>query len=195
MARHGVAAAAARRGPVGRLNATLEGGITGAFPAADLGLQCAVAAALDAAPALAVEEGLRAAWAANRRRDAAAGGAVEGPHRADLLFTHVPKALPAALCSTGEQKALLVAVVLAHAGLIAAARGFAPLLLLDEVAAHLDQRRREALFAALAALPAQAFLTGTDGAVFRPLAGIAEAFRATPGELVPDSDLAMPRGV
>ena len=194
MARHGVAAAAARRSLVGRLNATLEGGITGAFPAADLSLQCAVAAALDAAPALAVEDGLRAGWAANRRRDAAAGGAVEGPHRADLLFTHVPKALPAALCSTGEQKALLVAVVLAHAGLIAAARGFAPLLLLDEVAAHLDQRRREALFAALAALPAQAFLTGTDGAVFRPLAGIAEAFRATLGELVPDSDLAMPRG-
>ena len=89
--------------------------------------------------------------------------ALDGPHRADLLFTHVPKALPAALCSTGEQKALLVAVVLAHAGLIAAARGFAPLLLLDEVAAHLDARRREALFAALAALPAQAFLTGTDG--------------------------------
>ncbi|RYJ03599.1 MAG: DNA replication/repair protein RecF [Acetobacteraceae bacterium] len=194
MARHGVAAAAARRGLVGRLNATLEGGITGAFPAAHLALHCAVATALDTAPALAVEEDWRASWAANRRRDAAAGGAVEGPHRADLLFTHVPKALPAALCSTGEQKALLVAVVLAHAGLIAAARGFAPLLLLDEVAAHLDQRRREALFAALAALPAQAFLTGTDGAVFRPLAGIAEAFRATPGELVPDSDLAMPRG-
>ena len=194
MARHGVAAAAARRGLVGRLNETLAGGITGAFPAARLDLHCAVAAALEADPALAVEDRLRATWAAGRRQDAAAGGAVEGPHRADLLFTHVPKNLPAALCSTGEQKALLIAVVLAHAALIAEARGFAPLLLLDEVAAHLDAGRREALFAALAALPAQAFLTGTDGAIFRPLAGIAEAFRATPGELVPDNDLPVPPG-
>jgi DNA replication and repair protein RecF len=193
MARHGAAAAAARRGLVGRLNATLAGGITGAFPAARLDLQCAVAAALDAAPALAVEEELRAGLAGARRRDAAAGATLEGPHRADLLFTHVPKGLPAGLCSTGEQKALLVAVVLAHAGLIAGARGFAPLLLLDEVAAHLDAPRREALFAALAALPAQAFLTGTDAAIFRPLAGIAEAFRASPGQILPDADLPVPR--
>nr|WP_328702589.1 DNA replication/repair protein RecF [Belnapia mucosa] len=192
MARHGVAAAAARRGLVGRLNATLAGGITGAFPAARLDLQCGTAAALDSQPALAVEDELRAAWAANRRRDAAAGATLEGPHRADLLFTHVPKGLPAGLCSTGEQKALLVAVVLAHAGLIAASRGFAPLLLLDEVAAHLDAPRREALFAALAALPAQSFLTGTDAAIFQPLRGVAEGFLARPGELVPDSDLPVP---
>ena len=97
MARHGVAAAAARRGLVGRLNATLAGGITGAFPAARLDLQCAVAAALDATPALAVEEALRAGWATARRRDAAAGATLEGPHRADLLFTHAPKGLPASL--------------------------------------------------------------------------------------------------
>ena len=84
--------------------------ITGAFPAARLDLQCAVAAALDATPALAVEEALRAGWAIARRRDAAAGATLEGPHRADLLFTHAPKGLPASLCSTGEQKALLVAV-------------------------------------------------------------------------------------
>jgi len=192
MARHGVAAAAARRELVGRLNGALLGGITGEFPAARLDLQCGAAAALDAAPALAVEDGLRAAWAASRGRDAAAGATLEGPHRADLLFTHAPKGLPAALCSTGEQKALLIAVVLAHAGLIAAARGFAPLLLLDEVAAHLDARRREALFGALAALPAQAFLTGTDAAIFAPLRGIAEGFRASPGQLVPDSDLPVP---
>jgi DNA replication and repair protein RecF len=192
MARHGVAAAAARRGLVSRLNGVLAGGITGAFPAARLDLGCAVSAGLDAAPALAVEEGLRAAWAAARGRDAAAGAALEGPHRADLGFTHVPKALPAALCSTGEQKALLVAVVLAHAALIAAARGFAPLLLLDEVAAHLDAPRREALFAALAALPAQAFLTGTDPGVFAPLRGVAEGFRAAPGRLVADCDLPVP---
>jgi DNA replication and repair protein RecF len=195
MARHGVAAAAARRGLVARLNATLAGGVTGGFPAASLALGCAVSASLDTSPALAVEELLRAGWAASRGRDAAAGATLAGPHRADLLFTHAPKGLPAALCSTGEQKALLVAVVLAHAALIAAARGFAPLLLLDEVAAHLDAPRREALFAALAALPVQAFLTGTDAAVFRPLGGIAEVFRAAPGELVPDADFPMPKAL
>ncbi|MCO6415877.1 DNA replication/repair protein RecF [Siccirubricoccus sp. KC 17139] len=192
MARHGVALSAARRGLVARLNATLKGGVTGGFPAARLGLACPVAAALDGAPALAVEDGLRADWAANRGRDAAAGATLSGPHRADLLMTHVPKEIPAALCSTGEQKALLVAVVLAHAALIEAHRGFAPLLLLDEVAAHLDERRRETLFAALAALPAQSFLTGTDPAVFRPLRGLAEGFRAAGGELVPDTDLPVP---
>jgi DNA replication and repair protein RecF len=93
-----------------------------------------------------------------------------------------------------------VAVVLAHAALIAGARGFAPLLLLDEVAAHLDETRREALFAALAALPAQAFLTGTDAAIFAPLRGIAETFQASPGApsgavtgaLVPDGDFPVP---
>jgi DNA replication and repair protein RecF len=188
MARHGVALAATRRGLVARLNGTLAGGVTGGFPAARLALGCAVSAALDASPALAVEDGLRADWAAGRGRDAAAGATLSGPHRADLLFTHVPKEVPAALCSTGEQKALLVAVVLAHAALIAASRGFAPLLLLDEVAAHLDAPRREALFAARAALPAQAFLTGTDAAVFLPLRGIAEGFRAAGGELIPDND-------
>jgi DNA replication and repair protein RecF len=130
----------------------------------------------------------------SRARDAAAGATLAGPHRADLSFTHLPKALPAALCSTGEQKALLVAVVLAHAALIAGSRGFAPLLLLDEVAAHLDAPRREALFAALAALPAQVFLTGTDRAVFAPLRGLAEGFRAAPEALVPDDDLPVPRG-
>ncbi|NOG71380.1 DNA replication/repair protein RecF [Roseicella sp. DB1501] len=196
MARHGAALAAARRGLVARLNALMAEGVTGAFPSARLTLQCPVAAALAEAPALAVEERLRADWAASRGRDAAAGATLIGPHRADLVFTHAPKDLPAALCSTGEQKALLVAVVLAHAGLIAAARGFAPLLLLDEVAAHLDATRREALFAALAELPAQAFLTGTDAGIFAPLRGLAEAFRASPGaspgQLVADMDFVVP---
>jgi DNA replication and repair protein RecF len=192
MARHGVAVSAARRGLVARLNATLAGGVTGAFPAAGLALACPVAEALAASPALAVEDGLRAGWAAARGRDAAAGATLAGPHRADLLFTHLPKGIAVARCSTGEQKALLVAVVLAHAALIATARGFAPMLLLDEVAAHLDETRRKALFAALTALPAQVFLTGTDQAVFAPLRGIAEGFRANPGLLVPDDDLPVP---
>ncbi len=192
MARHGVAAAAARRSLVARLNATLAGGLTGAFPAARLELACPLAQALDQQPALAVEDAWRAAWAAARGRDAAAGATLQGPHRAELGFIHVPKNIPAALCSTGEQKALLVAVVLAHAALIAASRGFAPLLLLDEVAAHLDATRREALFAALVGLPAQVFLTGTDAAVFAPLRGLAQGLRASPGNLVADADFPVP---
>jgi DNA replication and repair protein RecF len=83
-------------------------------------------------------------------------------------------------------------VVLAHAALIGAARGFAPLLLLDEVAAHLDQRRREALYEALAALPAQVFLTGTEADIFAPLRGTAEGFRATPTGLVALSEFRVP---
>jgi DNA replication and repair protein RecF len=192
MARHGVAAAAARRSLVARLNAALAGGLTGAFPAARLELACPLAQALDQQPALAVEDHWRAAWAAARGRDAAAGATLQGPHRAELGFIPVPKGIPAGLCSTGEQKALLVAVVLAHAALIAASRGFAPLLLLDEVAAHLDATRREALFAALVGLPAQVFLTGTDAAVFAPLRGLAQGLRASPGNLVADADFPVP---
>ncbi len=186
MARHAVAATAARRSLALRLNAVLAaGGATGAFPAARLDLLCPIATALADQPALAVEDVLRAALAADRRRDAAAGGAARGAHRADMTLVHLPKDQPADLCSTGEQKALLISTVLAHAALIAEARGFAPLLLLDEVAAHLDAARREALFAALAALPAQVFLTGTEAEVFRPLRGIADIFEARPGILLP----------
>ncbi len=109
-----------------------------------------------------------------------------------MTLVHLPKDQPAELCSTGEQKALLISTVLAHAALIAEARGFAPLLLLDEVAAHLDSARREALFAALAALPAQSFLTGTDPEVFRPLQGIADMFAAQPGKLLPMGECGSP---
>ena len=193
MARHAVAATAARRALVSRLNGVMASGTaTGAFPAARMGLVCPIAEALAEQPALAVEDALRAALAADRRRDAAAGGAARGAHRADMALIHLPKDQPAELCSTGEQKALLISTVLAHAALIAEARGFAPMLLLDEVAAHLDVTRREALFAALAALPAQAFLTGTDPEVFRPLQGIADRFRARPGILVPEGECGSP---
>jgi len=189
VARHAVAAAAARRALALRLNAVMAAGTaTGAFPAARMELLCPIAAALADQPALAVEDALREALAADRKRDAAAGGAARGAHRADMTLIHLPKDQPAELCSTGEQKALLVSVVLAHAALIAEARGFAPLLLLDEVAAHLDVARREALFAALAALPAQAFLTGTEAEVFRPLRGIAAMFRAGGGKLPPEGE-------
>jgi DNA replication and repair protein RecF len=185
MARHGIAVAAARRDLVARLNRALEAGLAGAFPAARAEIACDWTNALAAGPALAAEEAVRAQLRERRAADAAAGAARVGPHRADLALIHAPKNLPAALCSTGEQKALLVSVVLGHAALIAETRGFAPILLLDEVAAHLDAARREALFAALVTLPAQAFLTGTDARIFAPLARCAEAWRVDGGMLDP----------
>lgn len=183
MARHGVAATASRRSLVARLNLLLQAGALGDFPRARLGLACPIAAALDEAPALAVEDHLRTTLAAGRAVDAAAGGAQAGAHKADLTLAQADTGLPADQCSTGERKALLVATVLGHAGLITAARGFAPLLLLDEAAVHLDEARRRALFVALAALPAQVFLTGTDLDIFAPLAGTAHGFVASPGRL------------
>ncbi|MGK7869507.1 DNA replication/repair protein RecF [Falsiroseomonas sp. E2-1-a20] len=194
MARHGIAAIAARRSLAQRLNLLLAAGTaTGAFPAARLDLVCPLAAALDETPALALEDRLRADLAASRARDAAAGGAAHGAHRTDMDLVHLPKGLEAALCSTGEQKALLVSVVLAHAALIGAARGFAPLLLLDEVAAHLDLARRQALYAALAQSPAQVFLTGTEADIFSPLQGVAEVFAATPEGLDPMPNYPVPQ--
>lgn len=186
MARHAVAATAARADLVARLNAVLEGGIAGSFPAAWLTLRCPIAARLAEGPALAAEDWLRETLAAGRARDAAAGGASAGAHRADMALADAATGRDAALASTGEQKSLLVAVILGHAALLARARGFAPLLLLDEPAVHLDPARRLALFEALAALPAQAFLTGTDAEVFAPLRGVAEGLRTEGGTLVAD---------
>jgi DNA replication and repair protein RecF len=183
MARHAVAATAARMDVVARLNATPA---EGAFPASRMVLECPIAARLAAAPALAVEDWLRAELAAARPGDAAQGSARLGAHRCDMGLQDAATALPAALASTGQQKALLIGVVLAHAGLLAAARGFAPLLLLDEPAVHLDPDRRAALFDALRRTPAQVFLTGTDAALFAPLRGHAEALRTTGAGLEPD---------
>jgi len=186
MARHAVAAAAARAGLVARLNAVLLAGVAGAFPAARLSLTCPIAERLAGDPALAVEDWLRAALAAGRPADGRAGLALLGAHRADMGLADAQTGLAAAQASTGQQKALLVGVVLGHAALLAEARGFAPLLLLDEPAVHLDPQRREALFDALRALPAQVLLTGTDRETFLPLRGVAEALRTGGGELVRD---------
>ncbi len=183
MARHGVAAAAARRALVARLNALPP---PGAFPAVRVLLKDAIADWLEEAPALAAEDRLRAALAANRGRDAAAGSSLLGAHRADMDLLHLEKNLPAALASTGEQKALLVSTILGHTALIAEVRGFAPLLLLDEPAVHLDPERRAALFAALVALPAQVLMTGTDADIFAPLSGLIDMQRADGGKLSPE---------
>ncbi len=177
MARHAVAATAARAGLIAQLNAALAGGIAGRFPAARLELLCPIGARLAQAPALAVEDWLRETLAASRARDAAAGSAAYGAHRADLGMADVASGIAAAQASTGQQKALLIGVILGHAALLARARGAAPLLLLDEPAVHLDAERRAALLEALLALPAQVFLTGTDSDVFTGLAGQAAFFR------------------
>ena len=182
MARHAVAATAARMTLVARLDAT---GTIDGFPPARIALDCPIAARLADAPAVEVEEWLRRELAARRAGDAETGSATVGAHRCDMALSDAA-GLPAALASTGEQKAMLLTVILAHASLIAEARGFAPLLLLDEPAVHLDPARRTALFAALARLPAQALLTGTDVDTFLPLVGLAEGLRTGGGLLIPD---------
>jgi DNA replication and repair protein RecF len=125
-----------------------------------------------------IEQRLAAALAAARDRDAAAGRALTGPHRGDLAVIHAEKDRPAAECSTGEQKALILNLVLAQAARLARSEGQpSPILLLDEVAAHLDARRRAALFDEIEALRLQAFLTGTDEHLFEGLAGRAQGVR------------------
>jgi DNA replication and repair protein RecF len=189
IARHAVAATASRIALVDRLNgAAVEG-----FPAAAMRLACPIAERLAGNPAIAVEDWLRDGLAAARAADAASGSTGLGAHRADMLLADAATGLPAGLASTGQQKALLIGVVLAHATLIAGARGFAPLLLLDEPAVHLDAGRRDSLFAALAALPAQVLLTGTDAEVFAPLRDLAEGLQAGGGALAPDPRFPAPR--
>ncbi|TXM88739.1 DNA replication and repair protein RecF, partial [Methylobacterium sp. WL116] len=108
---------------------------------------------------------------------------LSGPQTSDLVVRHGPKDVPAATASTGEQKALLIGLVLAHAKLVRAMSGIAPLILLDEVAAHLDPRRRAGLFAALDALPGQVFMTGADAAMFAELGGRADVIGIADGRI------------
>jgi len=123
--------------------------------------------------------------AQGRARDRAAGRALVGPHRADLEVTHVDKDMPAALASTGEQKALLIGIVLGHAALVARMTGEAPILLLDEVAAHLDPARRAALYETLDGLGAQTMMTGTDESLFTALGDRAARFHVAAGAIAP----------
>lgn len=180
----GIAVAAARREVVQRLRSACARAV-GPFPGADLGVEGTVETWLNEGPALAAEDALRASLRASRRTDAETGGAAVGPHKSDLSVRHHAKDMPAGLCSTGEQKALLIAIVLANARLLAAERGAAPLLLLDEVAAHLDAERREALFGEILALGSQAWMTGTDAGVFAPLGDDACRFRVEDARVTP----------
>ncbi|HEX9703483.1 MAG TPA: DNA replication and repair protein RecF, partial [Rhodospirillales bacterium] len=185
MAAKGVAVAAARLEVAGRLGQRLAEK-TGAFPRAAIQVTGTVEAWLRAKPALEAEESFLVALRANRADDAQQGRATLGPHLSDLAVSHLGNRRPAENCSTGEQKALLIALVLASARMRAYELGAAPLVLLDEIAAHLDEKRRLALYDEIAGLGAQAWLTGTDRALFRPLAGRARFFAVADARLTAD---------
>lgn len=172
MAEHGAAIDAARRDAVAALDARLADQPQGPFARAGLALEGWQGDA--ALLAAALREG--------RRRDAAAGRTLAGPHRADLRVTHLDKDQPAHLCSTGEQKALLLGIVLAHAELVADRAGRSPILLLDEVAAHLDPGRRAALFERLAGR-GQVWMTGTEPALFEAVPASATRYRVAEGRV------------
>ncbi|HEY4264822.1 MAG TPA: hypothetical protein VGM72_05850, partial [Micropepsaceae bacterium] len=181
MATEGAGLTAARLSVIERLNGELEiRGMEGAFPCAHLSLQDSLQGCAND-PAR-----LQSALAASRERDAEAGRTNAGPHLADLEVRHTAKRSDARDCSTGEQKALLISIVLANAWIQKRRRdGIAPLLLLDEIAAHLDVQRRAALFAEILALGSQAWLTGTDRSLFAPLQEHAAFFSIDAGRFVP----------
>ena len=177
MAELGVAIAAARREWASLIAGLIAAGDKDSlFPFAEMALEGLLEHELDGHPASVVEDLYRAELAGNRPHDAAAGRTLSGPHRSDLRVRHGPKQAAAETCSTGEQKALLIGLILAEARLATQLSGETPIVLLDEIAAHLDEMRREALFEVLDDLGCQAFLTGTDDAVFAPLGDKAERF-------------------
>jgi DNA replication and repair protein RecF len=167
MAEHGAAIAEARAATVTALADRLAAAPEGPF----------------ARPLIALEGGEPADLAQARPRDAAAGRTLAGPHRADLLVTHQAKNQPAGLCSTGEQKALLIGLILAHADLVAERTRRRPILLLDEIAAHLDPVRRAALFARLAEAGGQVWMTGTEPALFDGIGAGASRFTVANGRV------------
>jgi DNA replication and repair protein RecF len=187
LAKAGAVIAMARAATVLALTDEIERRAGRPFPQAVLGLSGEwERLASEGAPAQAIAEALAKALAAGRARDAAAGRALTGPHRGDLVITHAQKARPAAESSTGEQKALILNLILAQAARLSRAESQPnPILLLDEVAAHLDAPRRAALFDEIEALGLQAFLTGTDAQLFADLAGRAQGFRIDAGRLAP----------
>ena len=181
-----VAVAAARAETVARLSAALaQAREQEGFPDAEIALQGWMENLLPAHSATDIEDRYRALLKDNRARDAAAGRTLDGPHLSDLAVTHAGKGIPAREASTGEQKALLIRLVLAHAGLIKEMTGFAPILLLDEVVAHLDPTRRAALYDALAGLSAQVWMTGADPASFGDIVDRAQIFEVRSGSVEP----------
>ncbi|MGO9359544.1 MAG: DNA replication/repair protein RecF [Xanthobacteraceae bacterium] len=181
-----VAVAALRGETLGRLAATLRArGAASAFPSAGIALDGWIENALREDAATAVEDRYRERLRDSRARDAAAGRTLDGPHLTDLQVVYAPKAMPARDASTGEQKALLIGLVLAHATLVAEMTGITPLLLLDEIVAHLDPARRMALFGELESLGAQVWMTGADPAAFAGIGPLAALFDVEGGRINP----------
>ena len=181
---HGIAVAVRRRDAIARLAPIAASG-HGPFPGAQIVLGGALEDWLAAGPALDAEDSMRAALAECRGGDAALGSTSIGPHRSDVLVRHSDTGLEAARCSSGEQKALLVSLVFAAARLQAEVRRHTPLLLLDEVAAHLDAARRDALFDLVAQMGAQTWMTGTDEAVFASFGNATQRFYIEDGKINP----------
>lgn len=181
----GIAVAAARAETVGRLSAIIAADADEAspFPRALIGLDGEIDRLVENSPALDAEDRYRSLLRQCRQRDRAAGRTLMGPQASDLLVRHAGKGIPAERGSTGEQKALLIGLVLAHAKLVRAMSGLPPLVLLDEVAAHLDPRRRAALYEGLAALGCQVWMTGADPALFADLPAGAQRFAVTAGQV------------
>jgi DNA replication and repair protein RecF len=181
-----VAVAATRGQTLARLAAMLrQRGAQSAFPSAEIALDGWMENALINEPATSVEDRYRTILRQGRARDAAAGRTLDGPHLTDLQVIYAPKQMPARDASTGEQKALLIGLVLAHATLVAEMTGIVPLLLLDEVVAHLDPARRKALFAELATLGSQVWMTGADPAAFADIGAQGEIFEVEAGRIAP----------
>ncbi|MFN0194833.1 MAG: DNA replication/repair protein RecF [Aestuariivirga sp.] len=184
MAEAATAIAAARLLAIEALQTHIEEARSGdAFPWGLLAIEGEIEALLAQMPAVRAEDEYRRLLADSRVLDRAAGRTLRGPHRSDLQVTHGPKSMPAGSCSTGEQKALLIGLILAQARAVKAVTGRAPVLLLDEVTAHLDRPRREGLFAALAALGAQAWMTGTDDHLFANLPLGSQRFQVESGAI------------
>src|SRR5690606_31295277 len=184
MAELGIAVAAARSEAMRLIAAMIEKmPAEGSFPKADCFLEGPLEQRIAIEAALDLEEDFRRQLRDGRARDRAAGRTLDGPHRTELIVQHRPKSMPAALCSTGEQKALLIGLILAHARLTGELSGMAPILLLDEIAAHLDTGRRAALFDILDELGGQTFMTGTDRALFEAVEGKAQFFNVSSGQL------------
>ncbi len=183
-----IAVSAARVETVARLGAEIAASRDDAspFPHAEIALDGAVERMLAMAPAIEVEDRYRAMLRDNRPRDRAAGRTLEGPHLCDLAVSHGIKQLPAARCSTGEQKSLLIGLTLSHTRLVAAMQGLSPIVLLDDVVAYLDSERRAGLFSALITLGAQVWMTGADPSAFAQLEQ-AERFSVQPGKVEPAS--------
>lgn len=180
-----VAVAALRAETVTRLQGALAARKDDAFPSAEIALDGWMEKMLPDHPAVEIEDRYRTILKDNRARDAAAGRTLDGPHLTDLQVTFAPKGIPAADASTGEQKAALIGLVLAHSTLLVEMMGYAPVLLLDEVVAHLDPARRVALYDALETLDAQVWMTGADPLAFADIAGRAAVFTVSGGKLSP----------